>query len=191
MKYFKNSIVISKTYLVRNNPLFENRIENKEFNINLVDCNNLNDAKWFNDIKQIETFKHFLEKNYIGFYCYFKSKCIHRLWIFTDSDRTYLNQYFIYPLKNEFFIAWVETASEYRKLGAFNQTINYVTHYFPNKDFIAAIDSKNYKSLKAFLTNGFKIYKSFLLIKFFRLKLSILYKKNNTICFKPNIGTKV
>lgn len=192
MNLFNNFINISKTFLVKYISPTEKYIDKNNLTVKLINLNNVNDAEWFNDATQIETFKKFLEKKYIGFYCYKEDLCVHRLWLFNNSDRTYLNQEFIYKIKvNEMFVAWVETSEKYRKTGAFSKTINFVINSIQNKTFIASIDANNTKSINAFLKNGFGIYKKFLLLKFYKIKLSIQYKQDNKFCLKCKLGSIV
>lgn len=135
---------------------------------------NINDAAWFNDASVLESFTHFLDSGHLGFYCYKDGKCIFRTWIFTHSANTLVGRNFVYQLaQNEVFSGWSETAPEYRGLGAFPFTLNYIIKQHPEFHISAYIDASNTASIKGVLKTGFTITRKFTLLKFWRIRLQI------------------
>lgn len=156
-----------------------------------INKENINDALWFNTQEEINQFQHFIDKGYLGFYCYKNGICIFRTFIFTKSEKAMVGKHFAYHLKeNEVFSAWNQTAKEYRGLGVYSFTLNQLIHMFPDKHFSAFVSADNHSSIKGMKKAGFEITRRLILMKLSRLKIYIQYKgPNNKWCFRLGIGS--
>ena len=169
-----------------------NEIGNKGVVIKPVSLSNINDAKGFCSESQIKSFEAFVEKGYKGYFAYVDGVCVSRIWIFTDSDRAYLNDRVIYRLRpNELYEGWGETDFNYRRRGIYNDLKNYALKDNIGYDVLATIDHDNKASLKANIKCGFHIYRKYLMVTIGRLKVSIIHSYEGFFRLKIKIGSYV
>jgi hypothetical protein len=168
-------------------------ISNSNLEVRPITKENLTDAAWFNDEATLDAFVHFIDSGHLGFYCYQNGVCIFRTWIFTHSANTFVGRNFVYQLaKNEVFSGWSETAQEYRGLGAFPFTLNYIIQQYPQFHISAYIAADNHASIKGVLKTGFTITRKFTLIKYWRIRLQLeTFRMNKKGFFRIKIGGNI
>lgn len=169
-----------------------NEIDNNDVVVKPVSISNVNDAKGFCSESQIKSFEAFLEKGYKGYFAYVDNVCVSRIWIFTDSDRAYLNDRVIYKLRqNELYEGWGETDKNYRRRGIYNVLKNYALKDNIGYDVLATIDHDNKASLNANEKCGFHIYRKYFMITIGRLKVSIIRSYEGFFRLKIKLGSYV
>ncbi|HPW65853.1 MAG TPA: hypothetical protein PLY32_03935 [Salinivirgaceae bacterium] len=160
--------------------------------IRRVSYSNFEDTKRFCNDNQIKCFKEFLDKGYKGYFAYIDNLCVGRLWLFTNSDRTYLNDFVLYKLrKNELYEAWVETDENYRGRGVYLALSTYALHENREYNVLATVKPDNRVSTAAHIKSGYHIYTKYLLIKFKKIKISIGYRYSGIFRLRIKIGDYV
>ena len=114
-------------------------------------------------------------------------------WIFTHSANTLVGRNFVYDLaKNEVFSGWSETAPEFRGLGAFPFTLNYIIQQYPEFHISAYIAESNTASIKGVLKTGFTITRKFTLLKLWRIRIQIeTFRHSKKWFFNLKLGGKI
>lgn len=191
MANLRNQFAFFRTFLVRSNPDFEVSEIDNDFKIVPVTFQNVEDAEWFNSPDLIKAFKFFLTKGYQGYYVFINGKCAHRIWIFNDSERTYLGDMFKFDIGNELMVAWGLTSKEFRGKGIYQAVLSFLIQKYPGQYIYGAVEPKNLISLKGLLNNGFTIHKQLLLIRVWRIKLWVQYKKEGRISINFGFGGMV
>lgn len=168
-------------------------MSNNDLEVKPITLDNLQDAAWFNDASALESFQQFLESGHLGFYCYKDGICIFRTWIFTHSANTLVGRNFVYQLApNEVFSGWSETAKEYRGLGAFPFTLNYIIQHYPELHISAYIAADNTASIKGVLKTGFTITRKFTLIRFWRIRVQLeTFRHTHKRYFRLKFGATI
>lgn len=169
---------------IQSNPILE---------VKQITLENINDGSWFNDPTAISCFKQFLESGQIGYYCYKEGVCIFRGWIFQNSNNTWVGRNFLYTLApNEAFIAWCETAEEYRGLSAFPTFLNEILSTNPNIHFSMYIHPDNTSSLRAAKKSGFETTRKLNLWKVWKFRVVFdRFQKNGRWFFRISFGSSV
>lgn len=167
-------------------------IGNRDVVVRPVSPSNVNDAEGFCSESQIKSFEAFLEKGYKGYFAYVDNVCVSRIWVFTDSDRAYLNDRVVYKLRpNELYQGWAETDPNYRKRGIFLSLQNYAFKDNQDYDILATIDYDNKASLNANIKCGYHIYRKYFMITIGRLKVSIIHSYEGFFRLKIKLGSYV
>lgn len=181
-------VSISKVIQIKSNNVKRFDLsENDKILIKKVNFNNIEDARWFNSEAQMKSFYDFIDKGYRGYYAYIDGVCVSRLWVFSNSDSTFLNDYFLYKLKSdEVYVSWGLTDSQYRNMGVFQKISAYILEDNVGKKVLGSVNPLNSVSLKLHENLGYYIFGKYFLIKFLRLRLSIRY--GGTSSFRINIG---
>ncbi len=135
---------------------------------------NLFDGISFNSKDELEQFRVFLNEGHFGYYAYYNGQCALRTWIFTNEQRCFVGQNFIYKLpSNEYFSGWSKTHPEFRKLGLFTQALLFAINEHSDKTISGYVESDNIGSLKGTQKAGFISIFRFTLFKLWRFKIQI------------------
>ncbi|MBI9107209.1 MAG: hypothetical protein JEZ04_10750 [Spirochaetales bacterium] len=139
-----------------------------DIKIQKVNSENVSDVLSFENVEKLKNINRLIENRDIGYYAYYKLKCVHRSWVkLGPQEVNVIDKYSLKLGKDDIYIHYCATARDFRGRNYYPAVLSYISKKFPTKIKYIVTLTKKKSANSSVRKAGFIPFKRIIYIRFF------------------------